>query len=161
MFAEDFLSISLAEVLGLLVTAIGIWLVVQQLRETKLATQMEGVLSLSDRFIEITPEISLIDRVTSAADWSTLQVDEQHKQLYEDKQLPDGIRKVSKFYELVSVLFQTGSLDKMVAYKLYGLAYVRWTLVKAAVSNQREKSGVAELASEWEWLANEFEKMSG
>ena len=75
MFAEDFIANHLFEILGLVVTISGIWLVVQQLRETKLATQMEGVLSLSDRFIEITPEVSLIDRVTSAADWSTLQVD--------------------------------------------------------------------------------------
>ena len=42
MFADDFLTVSLAEVLRLVVTIVGIWIVVKQLNETRLASQMEG-----------------------------------------------------------------------------------------------------------------------
>ena len=54
MFTDGYFSISFPEVLGLIVTVLGIWFVVQQLREAKLANQMEGLISL----IEIEEESS-------------------------------------------------------------------------------------------------------
>ena len=72
MFADGFLSITLEGMLGLLVTALGIWFVVQQLREGKLAAQMDGVLSLTDRYMDMTDDIILVDELALDKDWAQL-----------------------------------------------------------------------------------------
>lgn len=60
MFSEEFGTITLADVLGLIVTIVGIWLVVRQLTESKLASQMEGMLTLGDRFDHLLKHIILL-----------------------------------------------------------------------------------------------------
>jgi hypothetical protein len=157
MFADRFLSITLEGMLGLLVTAVGIWIVVQQLREAKLAAQMEGVLSLTDRFIEMTDDINLVDGLALDKDWAQLSGGEAYSRFNSNKGLKTAITKVLKFYELLSVLVQTGALDKTLAYKLYGeLVTRRWYLVKTVISEVREEMAMKGVAEEWEWLAMEF-----
>ena len=157
MFADGFLSITLEGMLGLLVTAVGIWFVVQQLREAKLAAQMEGVLSLTDRFIEMTDDINLVDALALDKDWAQLSGGEAYSRFNSNKGLETAITKVVKFYELVSVLVQTGALDKALAYKLYGeLVTRRWNLVRTVISEVREEMAMKGVAEEWEWLAMEF-----
>jgi hypothetical protein len=159
MFADGFLSITLEGMLGLLVTGVGIWLVVQQLREAKLAAQMEGVLSLTDRFIGISDDISLIDDLELDEDWAQLSGSAAYSRFNTNDGLRAAISKTIKFYELVSVLVQTGALDKKLAYKLYGnLVARRWNLVRKVVYAMREKFANSTISAEWEWLAMEFEE---
>ena len=120
MFAEDFLSNNLFEILSLVLTAAGIWFIVQQLREAKLASQMEGVLSLQDRFIDISDALSLVDDLAGDDGWAHLRGREAYSRYIADTALRAAVNKVAKFYELLSVLVQTGALDKALAYKLYG-----------------------------------------
>lgn len=46
MFSEGFIADHILEILSLGLAALGIWFVVQQLRETKLASQMEAMVHL-------------------------------------------------------------------------------------------------------------------
>jgi hypothetical protein len=159
MFADGFLSITLEGMLGLLVTAVGIWFVVQQLREAKLAAQMDGVLSLTDRFMDMTDDISLVDELALDKDWAQLSGRKAYSRYNSNKVLKSAIINLSKFYELVAVLVQSGALDISFAEKLYGeLVARRWHLVRNVVYAIREEFANSFISSEWEWLALEFEK---
>jgi hypothetical protein len=48
MFADGYFTLRFGEVLGLIVTIVSVYFVVKQLREAKLASQMEGMLGLSE-----------------------------------------------------------------------------------------------------------------
>ena len=49
MFTDGYFSLRFAEVIGFVITIAGIWLVVRQLNEARLASQMEGMLDLTDK----------------------------------------------------------------------------------------------------------------
>ena len=76
MFNNDFLSISLVEIIGLLVTIIGIWLVVKQLNETRLASQMEGLLELTNLDLSNSDGLLALKELSSQEDWNTLSDEE-------------------------------------------------------------------------------------
>lgn len=158
MFGEGFMYLTLEGLIGFAITAVGIWLIVKQLREAKLASQMEGALSLQDRYIEITEDINILAQITGDERWQNLKGEEARKKLFDDEKVRDSMHKVGKFYELLSVLVQTGAQDKTIAKKLYGgMVILRWKLVEEAMYAEREKWGVPGWGAEWEWLAKEFE----
>ena len=161
MFADGFVSFTIEGLLGLIVTIVGIWLVVKQLSESKLSSQMEGVLNLTDRFIDISDSLSLVDDLAGDKGWAQLSEEEAHSRFLSDTVLRAAVNKVGKFYELLSVLVQTGALDKELAFKLYGeFVHMRWKLIKAPMYGMRKQNAMETIAAEWEWLATEFELMS-
>jgi hypothetical protein len=46
MFADGYFFISFEAVMGFAITLVSVWFVVKQLNETRLASQMEGLLTL-------------------------------------------------------------------------------------------------------------------
>ena len=68
MFADGYFSLSFAEAVGFVVTIVSVYLIVRQLNETKLASQMEGIMQLGDRFTQILPYIQTLSDLTSSQD---------------------------------------------------------------------------------------------
>lgn len=161
MFAENFLSITVADVLGLLVTIIGIWLVVRQLTESKLASQMEGMLTLGDRFDHLLEHIILLFELSQSDRWKKADSDEAYKIIYETQENREAFFKMGSFYELLAVLVRRKVLDEKLAYDTYGeLVAKRWRWVEKAVAAHRIAQGTEEYWEHWEWLALRFETSS-
>lgn len=162
MFSENFISITLADVLGLLVTSIGIWLVVRQLTESKLASQMEGMLTLGDRFDGLLEHIILIFELTQSERWQQADSDEAYKIIYETKKNREAFFKIGSFYELLAVLVRRKVLDEQLPYDTYGdLVAKRWHSIEKAISAHRVAQGTDGYWEQWEWLALRFENYEG
>jgi len=118
MFTDDFLSISLAEVLGLLVTLLGIWLVVRQLNEAKLASQMEGLLTLGNQFTEL-QEKRTIMRNSERKDWNSLSPEEAYTRVWDDPELKSAYIEIGNHFDLVGTLVSANALSYDMAAKMY------------------------------------------
>ena len=162
MFSENFNSITLADVLGLLVTIVGIWLVVRQLTESKLASQMEGMLTLGDRFDGLLEHIILLFELSESDEWKAADSDKAYKMIYRTKKNREAFFKMGSFYELLAVLVRRKVLDEQLAYDTYGaLVAKRWRWVEKAVGAHRDAQGTDEYWEHWEWLALRFENYAG
>ena len=161
MFADGYFSLSFAEVLGLLVTIVSVYFVVHQLREAKIASQMEGIMQLGDRFSNIVPQIQIMNNLTSSTEWELMQKNNSHDLLFDGGDNQEALQSVGVFYEQLGMLVRTQTLDKNIAYQLFGdLAQKRWKSVEKAMEWQRRQLGVDGLADQWEWLAKEFDTMA-
>ena len=160
MFADDFLSISLAELLGLLVTIGGVWFVVQQLKESKLSSQMEGLMELIEQWTASTQVRKPLSDLTNSSEWKELSGEEAYNRISESEQLKAGLDFTVNWYELIGVLVRKKSLNKEIVYELIGpfVAY-RWKKMEKVIRHDRTVREWHQVHN-WEWLATEFEKMS-
>ena len=161
MFADGFLSITLEGMLGLLVTVVGIWFVVQQLREARLASQMEGYLMLMGRFGELSAAIEFIDDLGVSQEWNNFSNTEAYNYLIENELYREFYKKIGIFSEGVSALLRRGVLDEKLAFETFGrMGVKRFHTFKKAIDENRMLLGEPTLNDNWEWLAIEFEDMS-
>ena len=61
MVSDGYFSISFEGILGFLVTLVSVGLIIKQLSEARLASQMEGYLTLMGRFGDISAAVEFID----------------------------------------------------------------------------------------------------
>ena len=156
--SEDFLSITLSDVLGLVVTLFGIWLVVRQLREAKVASQMEGILALGDRFDGIVGHNVRLFELAHSQRWKDADNETAFEIIYESKENQDAFFKVASFYEPVAVPIRRKVLDEQLAFDGWGdMVGIRWQWMEKFVLAQRDKTGNEGYWQHWEWLADRFE----
>ena len=55
-----------------MVTIVSLALIIRQLNDSRLATQMEGYLTISDRFAEITLAIKFVDSLFHSTEWKDI-----------------------------------------------------------------------------------------
>ena len=78
------ISFSMEGLLGLVVTAVGVWLVVRQLNDAKLASQMEGLLTLSQQYTDLAPDRAKLLALTSRSSWGKMSTQEAHSAISND-----------------------------------------------------------------------------
>jgi len=161
MFSEGFFSISFEGLLGLAVTIVSVYFIVKQLRETKLATQMEGLLSVAEQLNEIADLRESLLEVVEQADWHILSNQEAHARVYQSETRKIAYKKTKNFYELVAVLVKGKSLDRNLASKYFGNSVAIWWRRLEKVTLHESDELNYNVAESWEWLALELEKMSG
>lgn len=154
MFASEIWFTSPADLIGLIVTVGGIWLVVKQLREAKLASQMEGVLALGDRFDGMVEELNLLLELSQSERWKEADNEAAYKILLESKKNRTAFFKVASFYETLSVLVRRKVLDEELALDAWGdMVGKRWYWMEKAILAQRVSLENEEYWQHWEWLA--------
>lgn len=154
MFTDGYFSFSFPELVGTLVTIVGIWLVVKQLREAKLASQMEGILALGDRFDGMVEHFNLLLELSQSERWKEADSATAYKILLESKENRDAFFKVASFYETLSVLVRRNVLDEELALDGWGdMVGKRWYWMEKAILAQRVSLENEEYWQHWEWLA--------
>lgn len=161
MFGDGYFSFSFPEFVGTIVTIVGIWLIVKQLRETKLASQMEGLLELLDQWTASQdtrrPVLNLID----LEEWDRMNDKDAYARIYESGELLKGYTFIVNWYELTSVLVRNKALDKTIVFEYFGGYIVRrWNKFEKVVRHHRLLQNDFSI-NNWEWLAKEFEDYPG
>ena len=157
MFADVNLSNNIFEILGLLVTIVGIWLVVSQLRESRLSTQLSGFLELSSQFTGIAASIEFVDDLSVSEEWKSFDGSQAFAYLTEDVETRKMYKHVAAFYETLSALVKRGALDYQLIAETYGgIGARRWRTLEKAVTVHRKALSSPGLYENWEWFAKEF-----
>ena len=161
MFAEGYFSLSFAEVIGFLVTIVSVYYLGRQLREAKLASQFEGMISLSQISADVYQQSqSLVDLIRSE-EWKALTDDDAHALIQSNKDYQEGWHALSSFNELVGNMVKSGALDMRIAYEDQGYFLpASWRGLEKYARARRKELSVDALFDNWEWLAKEFEKMN-
>lgn len=159
MSADNFFYLTFSELIGFIVTIISVALIVKQLSDTRLATQMSGYLALSDQFYQIIPGIEFIDSLGYSKEWDAFDGAEAYKYLSENDEYRGLYKSVAAFYEIVGALIHRGALDKKLAMDIFGeLAAKRWFIIKKAALVQRKLIGTDTLYEQWELLAMKLKR---
>ena len=159
MFADDYFSFSFAEMVGTLVTIVGIWLVVSQLRQSRIAAQMEGILEISSWFNEIGPALDFVDDLGSSNKWNGLDGTQAYDFLTKSKSSRRLYREIVVFYESLATLVRSGILNRKLAYNNFGpMSIKRWKTLEKAIIINRKIVGEESLYKDWDWMAGDFEK---
>ena len=162
MFAESFLAISLAEIIGFVITIVSVGLIVRQLNDTRLASYSEIVLSLLENGRQIVPDRVAIGNVVSDESFQKLSTEQQYEMVWGDDSLKIATINVLHYYETIGTLVKTRGLAKSVAEETFGeVVSVVWTTFEPIVRNYRRSPGNERVGENWEWLANEFEISKG
>ena len=159
MFADGFLADNLFEIMSLLLTAAGIWFIVQQLREAKLASQMEGMISLTDSYKKLSEEFAYLEPLFADEKWISLSLDEKYSRVLKETEIFGNMSNVLDHYELVGLLVKSKALDKHIAYRFYGSSDVDWKNYEKIVQTHRDAIQRPQIGIYWEWLEREFEKI--
>jgi hypothetical protein len=159
MFASEVWFSSPAELLGLLVTIAGIWFVVQQLREAKLASQMEGLLQLQSQYREIGNKADELRALIYSPNWRSLSPKEAYLAIETNPKAHQSYDDISNFYENLGSLVKIKALDMDLVFMTLGPPSAGlFRFLKKAVQAQRIRDEYPDLLAHWEWLALEFEK---
>ena len=159
MSVENYFSLSFSELIGFFVTIISVALIIKQLNDSRLATQMSGYLTLSDQFNNIVPAIEFIDSLNNSEEWNALDGPDAYKYLMENETYKVAYKSVAAFYEILASLLYRGALDKKLAWNTFGfIGTKRWFTIKKAVVVHRKAMGVEELYDQWEWMAENLSK---
>ena len=163
MVVNDFLLNNMFEILGLLVTMAGIWFVVQQLRESKLASQMEGILMLQDHWERIIEDRGLLWEMTiQNDDWDSLSAKKAYREVYKNKDVNDSFIRVANFFDTVGNLVISKSLDKELAYRQYCLVLSPlFDKFEKVILLDRKVQKNPRIFDNWEWMRREFKRMDG
>ena len=157
MIADGFSSISLESLIGFIITLISVYLIVRQLQESRLASQMEGYLEIIGRVSEISESIDFIDDLGISKKWINFNADEAYDYLVKNKKIRDHYRKIGILYEGVSALLRRGILDEQLAFETFGAMSVkRFETLKKAIDAHRMSLGEPTLYENWEWMAKKF-----
>lgn len=159
MFGEGFWALTLEGLVGLLITAIGIWLVVKQLTETKLATQMEGLMVLGQLDVENAAHWAALINMSDNNEWDMLSPDAKYKRLYSSLHLAEAFDAAYTFFELMGSVVYTKALSMTMVQRMYGWSVNSWwERLGQVVIHRRKVIGNQELGANWEWLAREFQE---
>jgi len=154
-FSDSFFVLSFSDLIGFLVTIISVILIIKQLADSRLATQMEGFLTISDRFAEITQAIDFVDKLSLSKEWEDFNGEEAYQHLIENKDRKENFMQVGAFYEVVSALLHRRALDRALAANTFGhFGAIRWLTLEKAIVYQRDLFGEKALYDQWEWMAN-------
>ena len=122
------LTMSLEGLLGLVITALGLWFVIKQLNETRLASQMEGVIALLQIETQATQSAIELVEFTDSGDYKKMDAVEVHAHVRSKDDLRQQMSNVQSLYELMGNLIKTGALDDRVAFEQFGYVLARvWT----------------------------------
>ena len=158
MFAEDFFSMSLEGLIGFLITLISVYLIVRQLQESRLASQMEGYLEIIGRVSDISESIDFIDDLGISKQWEEFKAVEAFEYLVKNEKYRNHYRKLGVLYEGVAALLHRGILDERLAFETFGAMSVkRYQTLKKAIEAHRASLDEPTLYENWEWMAKEFE----
>jgi hypothetical protein len=159
MYVDGYIAEHIFEILGLLVTSLGIWFVVQQLRQAKISAQAETLLRLSEWSAELEDETFFLTELVETEKWKKLSQSESYDFMMGEKSYFKTFFKISSLYEMVGVLVRTKALDESLAYEMFDYFlplmyrnYEKFTLA------YREFNNVQTVNVHWEWVAKEFEK---
>ncbi len=160
MPSDFFTSITFPDILGLIVTLLGIWLVVRQLREGKLASQMEGVLMLQDHWERIIEDRSLLWEMTLQDDeWDSCSPKVAYRKIFGDKTITDSFMRVANFFDNLGMLVRGHALDMDFAYRGYGnVLSILYDKLEKVIALDRKVQNNPQIFVSWEWLRREFEK---
>ena len=162
MITDGFLNITVGEVLGLFVAIFGIYYVVKQLNETRLASQMEGMIALSAMSKEMGSDthVKALLKFIVLDEWEGLSGEEAFKLIKQSDVYPKGYGKLANVYGLIGGLCQSGALDIRVADREFG-HYLpsEWRRLEKYTLMLRIDIGVNSINQDWEWAAKEFEKL--
>ena len=157
MFADGYFAFSFSELVGTMVTIVGIWLVVSQLRESRLSTQLSGFLELSNQFMGIAASIEFVDDLSVSEEWNSFDGSQAFAYLTEDIEIRKMYKHVAAFYETLSALVKRGALDYQLIDETYGgIGARRWRTLEKAVTVHRKALSSPGLYENWEWFAKEF-----
>jgi len=160
MFAEGFLSISLEGLIGLIVTVVGIWLVVQQLRETKLASQMDGLITPSEMHKNIREEVKPLQDFADSEEFKKLDGKEAFTMIESNEKYWIGLVRMSYMFTLIGNLVYTKSLDIRLADRSFGYVIpLNWRRLEKVIKWHRIEIENENVNVWWEWLTNEFGKV--
>jgi hypothetical protein len=161
MFADGY-AISFEAFVGFVITVLGLWFVVQQLREAKLASQMEGLLMISDRSTSfLTKQWPTLRKLVEKDDWAEISDEEAYSLVFDHKGRYEAFRTMGGINELLGTLVKRKALDKAIVHDYFGNASsVQWNYFENVIRHRRKMVGFEEVAVNWEWLAQQFEKYS-
>jgi hypothetical protein len=160
MLEAQFLSFRLVEILGIFTTIIGIWLIIRQLTESRLASQMEGAISLVERSDRLEGEIKDLLHMSGSEEWDGLDGEEAFSLIRENPIFSSAYLKMASFYGLVGGLVRARALDLGIASEQFGYFLPkRWRRFEKYTNELRKNLDESQINEDWEWLAIEFEKM--
>jgi len=158
---DFFSSLTIADILGFAVTILGIWLVVRQLKEAKLASQMEGVLMLQDHWEHIISDRTLLWEMTLQDDeWDACSPKIAYKKVFKDKAATESFMRVANFFDNLGMLVHGKALDKYFAYRGYGtILTVFYDKLEKVIALDRKVQNNPKIFRNWEWMRKEFKRM--
>jgi hypothetical protein len=154
---DSYFSISFADLIGFIITIFSVVLIIRQLKEARLATQLAGFLALSDQFGDIAIAIEFVDSLCLSQKWNDLDGTEAYNYLTENDKNRGLYKQVGAFYEVLAALIRRGALDKTLAIDTFGnLAGKRFNTLQKAIIIHRELLGEKTLYDQWEWMSIEI-----
>ena len=161
MFGEGYFSISFEILVVSAIALFSAWLVVRQLNETRLASQMEGIITLSLRWSEVESISGPLDKFIKTKKWQNMEPEEAVTYIQSKDDLWQLHNAIQGLFELLGGLMKSGALDENVAYEQFGfLVPASWNQLEKYSIGVRLRTGADSLSVNWEWLAKRFEKMS-
>ena len=118
MFPEGFFSIGFAELIGFAITSVSVWLIVRQLTDARLASQMEGMLALGDHDIELSLPRKLIESIITSDTWKGFDGKQAYEHIYGNENTLEAYYDVLSFFERLGILVRRKALDKGIAFDL-------------------------------------------
>jgi hypothetical protein len=161
MIASNFFELTLSDLMGFAITLIGIWLVVQQLHEAKLGSQMEGILTLQDHWERIIEDRTLLWEMTIQSNtWNLLSAKEAYRTIFGNKKMTDSFMRVANFFDGIGMLVLAKALDKELAYRGYCLVLSPlFDKFEKVILLDRKVQKNPRIFENWEWMRREFGKM--
>ena len=157
MFNNDYFTLSFEGLMGLVVTIVSVWLVVRQLREAKLASQMEGLLLLVEQLAIVAEEREALVALVQAKNWTELSDEEAHKRVYRSKKHALAYKKTKNYYEVVAVLVKRKALDKGMAADYFGKSIGIWWQRLEKITRYESQLLGYDVGEQWLWLATELD----
>jgi hypothetical protein len=156
---EGYFSISFEAIVGLLVTIVGIWLVVRQLHEAKLASQMGGLLTLEQMALALAElDLDLLNRVASD-EWQNISAEEAHQEVFENPKAYKAWNGLVAWNDLLGVLVRRGALDEEMVFLRHGPMTELWyQRFEKIIHVERKRLKWDGLAANWEWLVARNQK---
>ena len=159
MFADGYIAEHMFEILGLLVTSLGIWFVVQQLRQAKISAQAETLMRLSEWEGELEDDRVFLTELAETEEWKNLSQAESYDFVMGNDKYSKPFVNISRVYEMVGVLVRTKALDESLAYEMFNYFLpLMWRNYEEFTLAYREAHNVQTVAEHWEWLTIEFER---
>ncbi len=156
---ENYFVISFGDLIGIIITILSVILILKQLNDSKLAAQMEGFLTVSGRFSDITPAIKFVDNLAHSEIWEGFGGSEAYLYLTENQEFSEFYYQIGNFYEIISALLRRGALDKQLALDTFGIfGAKRWKILSKAIVHHRIIVNEPEYYTQWEWLAKIYDK---
>jgi len=156
---EGYFSISFEAIVGLLVTIVGIWLVVRQLHEAKLASQMGGLLTLEQMALALAElDLDLLNRVASD-EWQKIPAEQAHREVFENPNAYKAWNGLVAWNDLLGVLVRRGALDEEMVFLRHGTMTELWyQRFEKIIRIERKRLKWDGLAANWEWLVERNQK---